>query len=109
MKPSTESVAPTLVTGPTGPVTFTEYEPASAVEAAASEYVEFVAPTMFRPFFIHWYVKGPVPAAVTEKFADAPATTLRAAGAEVTVTGTFVVTVAAALVAEPAEFVITTS
>jgi hypothetical protein len=50
-----------------------------------------------------------VPAAVTEKLVEAPATTLRAAGAEVTVTGTFVVTVAAALVAEPAEFVITTS
>ena len=79
------------------------------MEAAASEYVELVAPAIARPFFSHWYVNGPVPAAVTEKFASAPATTLRAAGAEATVTGTFVVTVAVALVAEPAEFVITTS
>jgi hypothetical protein len=90
-------------------VTRTEYEPASAAEAATSEYVEFVAPAITRPFFSHWYVKGPVPAAVTEKLADWPATTLRAAGAEATVAGTFVVTVAVALVAEPAEFVITTS
>ena len=72
-------------------------------------YVEAVAPAIARPFFSHWYVKGPVPAAVTEKLAEAPATTLRAAGAEATVTGTFVRMVAAALVAEPAEFVITTS
>jgi hypothetical protein len=35
VKPSTESVAPRLVTVPTGPVTFTEYVATSAVEAAA--------------------------------------------------------------------------
>ena len=54
-------------------------------------------------------MNGPVPAAATEKLAAWPATTLRAAGAEATVTGTLVRTVAAALVTEPAVFVITTS
>ena len=68
-----------------------------------------MAPTITTPFFSHWYVKGPVPAGVTEKLAAWPATTLRAAGAEATVTCTLVAIVAVALVAVPVAFVITTS
>ena len=50
-----------------------------------------------------------MPAGVTEKLAAWPATTLRAAGAEATVTCTLVAIVAVALVAVPVAFVITTS
>ena len=72
-------------------------------------YVDDVAPAIAMPFFIHWYVKGPVPAAEAVKLAAWPATTPRAAGAAATVTCAQVDTVAVALVSVPVEFVITTS
>jgi hypothetical protein len=64
---------------------------------------------MATPFLIHWYVKGPVPLAVTVKLVDWPATTFRATGGVVTAAGRQVTIVAAALVSVPAEFVMTTS
>jgi hypothetical protein len=59
------------------------------------------------PFF-HWYDKGPVPVAVTEKVAEEPAVTVIAVGCPVMLTGVFIDRVALALETLPNKLVTTT-
>ena len=103
----TVSTAALLVAFPAELLTITmNCAPLSEVAVAGVVYVEEVAPLIDPPFFIHWYVKGEVPEALTENDAVCPAITVRLAGWPVMVGGTvaaFTVRVAALLVALPAE------
>jgi hypothetical protein len=60
------------------------------------------------PPLYHWYVRGPVPVAVTLKVAVWPAVTVWLAGGVVMVGAVFTVRVAGALVADPAVLVTVT-
>ena len=62
---------------------------------------------MFTAFLRHWYVRGAVPAATTEKLAAAPSQTVAPTGCAV-IDSVFTVSTALALVTEPHPFVTTT-
>src|ERR1041385_3192772 len=68
--------------------------------------VEFVAPSMFAPFFRHWYCR-PTPDAVTLSNTLAPSVTLVPCGCEVMTGRATTVSVATVLVADPNKFVTT--
>ena len=108
----TVRVAPLLVTLPDVPVTVTvNTAPLSEATVAGVEYAEEVAPLMAVPFFFHWYVRVPVPVAVTLKVAVCPTATVLLAGWEVIEGATpaaVTVSVAALLVTLPKLFVTVT-
>jgi hypothetical protein len=108
----TVSTAALLVAVPAELLTVTvNCAPLSELTLAGVVYVDEVAPLIDPPFFIHWYVKGEVPEALTENDAVCPAITVRLAGWPVMVgdrAAAFTVSVAALLVTLPAELLTTT-
>jgi hypothetical protein len=105
----TVSVAAALVALPATLETTTSNEaPLSVPAVGFSEYDALVAPEIGAPLRRHWYDKGAVPAATTEKLAAAGAVTVTFAGDVVMLGVTFTVSAATALVTLPATFDTTT-